>query len=507
MNPATPSHLSATPPPADSLNTVVNAAGLAARHAQPGWAATKLSARLEILARTRALIATHAENLATASAFARQRPVAESLTAEVVPLADACRFIERAAPRLLAPRQLGRRGRPLWLSGVRTEIHRDPLGVVLIIAPANYPLFLPGVQILQALAAGNAVLIKPGHHGTAAAQTFVNLLHHASLDHRLAQILPESTAAAQLAIAAGVAKVFLTGSATTGAAVLAQLAPRLIPATMELSGCDAVFVRADADLDLVTRALSFGLALNQGATCIAPRRIFVHHSVATELEGRLAAITDAPPETLELSPALNQHLSDALAQGGHLIRGQLLSDNACLPPLIIAGASTSMRLLHEDVFAPVMSLVTVADDHEAVAMANDCPYALGATIFSRDETAARTLASRINAGMVIINDLIVPSADPRVPFGGRARSGFGVTRGAEGLLEMTTPKVIAVRRSKFLPHLDPASEQDADLFKNFLLLVHGHGLALRWQALKTIVRLARIRRRQPSPRNPHSNTP
>ncbi|MFN3407667.1 MAG: aldehyde dehydrogenase family protein [Limisphaerales bacterium] len=485
--------------PAESVDSLVATARQAALLAQTGWAATPVRDRVAILRRARRLIASHAEQLAEASAAARRRPVLESLTAEVIPLAEACRFLERNAERLLAPGRLGRRGRPLWLNGTVTEIHREPLGVVLIIAPSNYPLFLPGVQLLQALAAGNAVLLKPGANGTAAAQTLVNLLHHAGLDHRLAQVLPESPRAAQSAIAAGVAKVFLTGSATTGAAVYAELAPRLIPATMELSGCDAVLVRADADLDLTARALRFGLELNNGATCIAPRRVFVHRAVASQLEGRLAALPGAAAP-LELALHVRRHIDDALAQGAHLIQGRLLSDQACLPPLVIAGASTSMRLLHEDIFAPVMSLVTAEDDHEAVAMANDCPYALGATIFSADETAARELAARLNAGLVIINDLIVPSADPRVPFGGRGRSGFGVTRGADGLLEMTAPKVVTVRRSRFLPHLDAPGANDAELFRQFLVLQHGTGLKARWQALKTILRLARARRQNSSNR-------
>lgn len=493
----------APPRSAEAISTVAfgQSAARSAAVAQRAWAITTMQQRRALLRTFRSLLAEHSDRLARASADSRQRPIAETLTAEVIPLADACKFLERQSEKILAPRKLGRRGRPLWLNGVQAEIRREPLGVVLIIAPSNYPLFIPGIQVLQALAAGNAVLLKPGVHGTTAALALADLLHHVGLDHHLMQVLPESPDAARGAFAGGVAKVFLTGSANTGAAVLAELAPRLIPATMELSGCDAVFVRADADLDLAICALTFGLRLNNGATCIAPRRIFVHRSIATEFEGRLAAAfqSDAAGITLlELSPQLRRTLDDALAQGAHLLNGKLLPSGNCVAPLLVAGASTSMRLLHEDVFAPVMSLVTVTDDHEAVEMARQCPYALGAAIFSRDETAARELAQRIHAGLVIINDLIVPSADPRIPFGGRARSGFGVTRGAEGLLEMTVPKVVSVRRSKFLPHLDKPSLNDSELFKNFLLLAHGRGFAKRFAALKNVLRLGLSRRHPPA---------
>ncbi|MEY4384796.1 MAG: hypothetical protein RLY20_79 [Verrucomicrobiota bacterium] len=475
-----------------SRKSQASAAAKTAGNSQRLWAATSFKRRIELLRNFRNLLADHGARLASASAEPRNRPVSESMTAEVIPLADACKFLERQAAKLLSPRRLGRSGRPFWLNAVTTEVRREPLGVVLVVAPSNYPLFIPGVQVLQALVAGNAVLIKPGCHGTRAAQALAELLHHAGFDHSLAQVLPESIEAIHGALDGGVAKVFLTGSAATGAAVQAELAPRLIPSTMELSGCDAVFVCADADLDLAVRALCFGLRLNNGATCIAPRRIFVHQSVATEFEGRLARAlqaesTDCAP--LALKPELQAVLNDALSQGAHLLSGKLLNSGDCIPPLVVAGASTSMRLLHEDVFAPIMSLVTVSDDLESLELARHCPYALATTIFTRDDVLAEYMIQRIHAGLIVVNDMIVPSADPRIPFGGRGRSGFGVTRGAEGLLEMTAPKVISVRRGKVLRHLEATESDDAVLFSNYLLAVHGRGWAKRFNALKAIWRL------------------
>lgn len=143
----------------------IPAALSAARVAQTRWADTPLTERLDRVRELRHLIADHASTLAEASASARQRPALESLTAEVLPLAEACRFLERHAASILAKRSLGRRELPLWLAGVRREIHREPLGVVLIIGPGNYPLLLPGVQLIQSLVAGNAVLLKPGVGG------------------------------------------------------------------------------------------------------------------------------------------------------------------------------------------------------------------------------------------------------------------------------------------------------------------------------------------------------
>ncbi len=246
----------------------------AARQAQARWARSPLAQRIGLVRKLRGLIAENAGQLAEASASARFRPMLESLTAEVLPLAEACRFLEREAGKLLKPLRLGKRGLPLWLAGVCSEIQREPFGVVLIIGPGNYPLLLPGVQLIQALVAGNAVWLKPGVGGTDAARALCDLIARAGFDPQLVALLPESPEAAREAIAARPDKVLFTGSAATGEKILAQLAPHLIPATMELSGCDAVILRADADLDLAVKALVFGLRLNNGATCMSPKPCF-----------------------------------------------------------------------------------------------------------------------------------------------------------------------------------------------------------------------------------------
>ncbi len=481
---------------AGSTGAIVNAAMSSARLAQVCWKNTPLPERLDRIRELRGLIAEHAYLLAGASASARRRPALEALSAEVLPLAEACRFLEREAKTILAPRRLGLRGLPLWLAGVRSEIHHEPLGVILIIGPGNYPLLLPGVQLIQALVAGNAVLLKPGAGGSPAARALIEIIHRAGFDSRLVALLPESTEAARAAIEAHPDKVLFTGSATTGENILAQLAPRLIPATMELSGCDAVIVRPDADLELTVKALKFGLTLNNGATCMAPRRVFVHRTIATELEGRLARsfpggapVSDPACSSLpiragaEAGATIRVLLSESLARGAHFVAGGITADGAVQLPAILAGVDVEARLLREDIFAPVLALVIVRDDTEAVTRANDCPYALGASIFSGDESTARAIARSLNSGVVSINDLIIPTADARLPLSGRRRSGFGVTRGAEGLLELTAPKVLTVSRARFRPTLEPPRPQDQEMFECYLQLTHGRGLGQRARAL------------------------
>jgi acyl-CoA reductase-like NAD-dependent aldehyde dehydrogenase len=363
----------------------------------------------------RHLIAKHAMVLAKASASARFRPALESLTAEVLPLAEACRFLEREAKALLAPRRLGRRGLPLWLSGVDSEVHREPLGVVLIIGPGNYPLLLPGVQMLQALVAGNAVLLKPGKGGSAVARAFCDLILQAGFDPTLVTLFSESTDDARAAIAARPDKILFTGSTVVGERILQQLAPQFIPATMELSGCDAVIIRADADLDLAVKALVFGLTLNGGATCMAPKRVFVSATLCAQLESRLKRAFESTSAALVTNHKLSALLNGALADGAHIIAGGIRADGNVETPIVLAGVSPRSRLLQADVFAPVLAIVAVADDREAIQCANDCPFALTASIFSGDVSAAHRMALDIKGGVITINDLILPTADPRVP--------------------------------------------------------------------------------------------
>jgi acyl-CoA reductase-like NAD-dependent aldehyde dehydrogenase len=397
------------------------------RNAQSLWARQSVRERLRIIRRLRQLIAEKAHLLAGATAAVSDRPLSEKLVSEVLPLADACKWLERNAAAILAPRRFGRRGRPFWLAGSTFQIQRAPLGVVLIIGPQNYPLFLPIVQSLHALAAGNAALIKPAPDTRFIISAFCRLAEQAGIDRSLLVALPENERTVDRALRAGVENVVFTGSSANGRAILAKLAFTNTPAIMELSGQDAVVVLADADLDLVIPALQFGKRLNDGETCIAPKRIIVEEPVANEFVTRIS------------STALRN-----------------------IPIQRVRDADAALRAVDEDEFG------------------------LGASIFSRDIRKARHFAGLIKTGFVTINDLIVPTADPRMPFGGIKSSGFGVTRGEEGLLAMTFPHVVFLRRGKQRRHYEEPSESDASIFTAAIQLFHGNA-RLRATALKRLL--------------------
>ena len=463
-----------------------------ARAAQQLWARKPLARRLAILRRARHCIAATGVELAQTVPFERpgalHRSVADTLVSEVLPLAEACRFLEREARWILAPQRLSDHTRPFWLRRVTAETTREPLGVVLILAPANYPLFLPGVQALQALAAGNAVLWKPAPDGAAAARALCEILGGCGLDAALLQVLPASLQAGIEAMAAGVDKVFLTGSAATGSAVLGRLVDRPTPAVVELSGCDAVFVLPGAPVERVAAALAFGLRLNGSATCMAPRRLFLVGEHPELIPAMLDRFGSLPAVMLPARTQLQlaDLLDDARRRGGEV---WLQGDFEAMQYAVVTNATPGMLVTQTDVFAPLLSVLQVSDTATAIDMHGLCPFALTASIFG-PEKDAHALAAQLPVGTVLVNDLIVATADPRLSFGGRKASGFGVTRGREGLLEMTVLKTVLTQRSRDMRAYRPTTPAHQPFFAAYLQAVHGGGWRARWQGLRKFLQAA-----------------
>jgi acyl-CoA reductase-like NAD-dependent aldehyde dehydrogenase len=456
---------------------------------QAEWADTSIERRLEIIKAARHRMASMTAEFAAAISPRLSRNSADTLVAELLPLLAAAKFLEQRAPNILQAKRLGRRGLPFWLAGVDSEIHRVPIGKILIIAPSNYPLLLPGVQALQALTAGNAVVWKPGQGGSRPAHLFAEAMYAAGLPRQLLRITDESVEAVDQEITTGVDKVFLTGSAHTGRALLTKLAATLTPCVLELSGCDALIVLPSADLTSVAKALAFGMRLNGSATCMAPRRVLLvdanpprQQLFATALQNAFREIPTAtiPHNTLQ---ELNSLLSQAQRAGATVIGDQPVIE---MKPLILLNVTPTMEIAQADIFAPIVMLINVAGEQGTLSAQEACPYALTASIFG-DEHEARKLARKLTVGTVLINDVIVPTADPRIPFAGRRNSGFGATRGAEGLFEMTAVKTIAVRKGSSTRHFDATTNEHESLFNGVIQSTHASGLKTRLRGLHQMI--------------------
>lgn len=443
------------------------------------WSAMPAKHRCAVIGSAAREIAEDADQLVRLCRSDQRTDDLETITAELLPLCAALRFLRRSGPRLLRPRRLGIAGRPVWLWGVRQTVERIPLGSLLVLGTWNYPVLLPGVQAAQGLAAGNRVLLKPSPGTEAVTRSLVDCFHRAGVPRSALVQLESDPRAAVDAIDSGVDLVVLTGSAATGRQVLARAAPALTPAIMELSGCDALIALASADPERVAAAIAFGLCLNGGATCIGPRRLIGPPAIVNQVLDRLRPrLAELPEQTVHPAAraAAAAAIAEALRSGATPVARpcdiQQLRQSGRMFPLVLDGVSPASPVASEDLFAPVLSAFPVESPDQAVELVNGCRYRLAASVFGQ-AADARRIANRLSVGSVTINDLVVPTADPRVPFGGRGESGFGVTRGGEGLLAMTAIRVTAERRGSFLPHLSARKESDAERMLGFLQCGHG----------------------------------
>jgi len=430
------------------------------RAAQPAWAARAVSDRLRVVREFRYLLVERADALTAAVAADIDRPPAEVVASELLPTASACKFLWQTAARALRPRRIG--WRPLWLMGCRDTVHRRPHGVVGLIGTWNYPVFLNAVPILHALTAGNGVAWKPSELAPQTAEVLATLFRAAGVPDDVLVRLPATREAGPELVEADIDFLHFTGSDTVGRKLATRLGERLIPSALELSGCDAVYVLKDANVPLAARAAWYGATLNRGQTCIASRRAFVHRSVYDQFVDVLKPLVEAEPPMKLVTPGQVEKARHLLADS----EAPILSGAACavgpraLTPSVVLDPPANAPINTAAMFAPLLAVIPFDDLDAAVLADHRCPFGLAAAAFTADPAAADALAARLPVGMVTVNDVIAPTAHPETPFGGRRASGWGVTQGTDGLLQMTVPQVVTHRKGTFRPHVESALTAD-----------------------------------------------
>jgi succinate-semialdehyde dehydrogenase/glutarate-semialdehyde dehydrogenase len=347
------------------------------------------------------------------------------------------------------------------LTGARVFLR--PVGVVGIIAPWNYPLAMVISEALPALLAGNAVVVKPDPQTTLTALWVAELLDACGLPDDLFLVVA-GAAAAGCALIDAVDHIVFTGSTATGRVVAAQAGTRLIGATLELGGKNAMFVAADADVPAAARGAVRACFANAGQLCVSMERLLVHESVAEEFTGLFVAGTRA----LRMGPGLDYssdigslisqqhlarvsgHVDDALARGARALTGGVHRGDIgpyFYAPTILADMPGDALAAREETFGPVVSLRTVATEDEAVAVINDSPYGLNASVWSRDQRRAQFIAGRLRAGTVGINDGYVAAfGSVAAPLGGFGDSGVGRRHGREIVAALSEPQSIVTQR-------------------------------------------------------------
>lgn len=437
-----------------------------ARAAQPAWARTPVRERCRLLARAKELLVERIDQMATTIHQETGKPRREAVYVDLATALDAADLYVRFAPRMLAPHRI--KMRPRW-SFVDSQIEYQPFGVVAVVSPWNYPLGIPLPEVFPALAAGNACVVKPSEHTPLTMLQAQKIFLDAGLPAGLLEVVVGDGAVGAALLQASVDRVVFTGSVATGRKVAALCAERFIPVTLELGGSDPMIVRADADPALAAQGALWGRFVNSGQTCCAVKRLFVHQEVAgpflEELVSRTAKLKvgiDTSHE-VDMGPlisdpqraALESQLADAVSRGAKVETG---GARPALPgfffqPTILTGAPADARVFTEETFGPLLPVVVVKDDEEALARANDTRMGLTASVWSKDVQRARELAARIEAGTVIVNNNLYTFGVSETPWGGFKESGLGRTHGAEGLLDMCRAKHVNVDR--WLPKRKP----------------------------------------------------
>ncbi|VTR91809.1 succinate-semialdehyde dehydrogenase : Aldehyde dehydrogenase OS=Bacillus simplex GN=BN1180_01740 PE=4 SV=1: Aldedh: Aldedh [Gemmata massiliana] len=517
-----------------------------ARRAQESWTKRSVRDRLRLVRNLRALIVERVADISAAIHADIARPAIEIIGSEILPCTSALKFLEKRAARILAPRRVSGWDCPVWLMGNRDTIHYRPWGVVGIIGTWNYPVHLNVGQIAFALVAGNAVLWKPSENTPRTTKVIHQLFNDAGFSPDLLQTLPHTREAGPQLTETDVDYMVFTGSDTVGRKLATRLGERLIPSTLELSGCDAMFVFADADIEMAAKGVWFGLTLNHGQTCVAVRRVFVQRAKYDALVAALKPLVErAAPMSLVMESQHTQAsrlIQDAVKRGASVLGepnsteepnpltpfpkkeggtepSSALSPSPCsgprealltgpeskgggvgegLKPTLLLHTPADAAICREACFAPVAAVIPFDTAEDALAIANQSPFGLSASVFSADVAVAQEFAARVPSGSVVINDVLAPTAHPATPFGGRGASGWGVTQGPEGLLAMTVPQVVTVHKGTFRPHLDDAVNPDPatiDLLHGLIRLTHARRLRERLGGLWQMVRGIRKKRK------------
>ncbi len=429
----------------------------AARAAQPAWAAAGVGERIGTLRRFQELL--HARKSQVARLISREagKPYVEALLTEVLVALDTARFCIHAARSFLQPESVPH-GNPV-LKAKSGKLVRQPYGVIGIISPWNYPFATPAGETLAALVTGNAVLLKPSEFTPLVALELKSLLKQAGVPDGVFQVLFGDGGTGSQLVASKIDKLIFTGSVSTGKRVAEMAASRLLEVVLELGGKDPMLVLDDADVEVASSAAVWGAFVNAGQACLSVERCYVHRTLyeafvakCVEKASKLRVGNGLDPE-IDVGPmihhrqmsAVRAHVEDAVSRGARAVVGGValpkLGANF-FAPTILTDVDHSMRVMREETFGPVLPIMPFDSDEEAVRLANDSEFGLAASIWTRNRARGRALANRIQAGTVMINDVVSCFGMSEAPHGGVKESGIGRTHGWLGLEEMVRVKLV-----------------------------------------------------------------
>ncbi|RMF53912.1 MAG: aldehyde dehydrogenase family protein [Chloroflexota bacterium] len=446
--------------PLDALPEIV----ARARQAQKAWFEAGLAFRLEVMRRWQDALRRNFDRIVGMVVAEQGRPPFEALT-EFLTAIELIAYYRRSAPRALAPKR----------HFVLLDPHhqhwtvRQPYGVVLSITPWNFPIILTITPMVAALLTGNAVIWKPSEYSTQVAELIAQTLRESGIPEGVFHLVHGAGEVGAALIAQQPDKICFTGSTATGRKIAAAAGERLIPVTLELGAKDAALVLEDADLERTAHGIIWGALFNAGQACLSIERVYVMRAVAEPLMQTMAAAIEkfvavgageAPQVSMGVLTTqaqleiVDRQVREALAQGARLICGGKILEGhngRAYAPTIITDVTPEMRLMREETFGPIIAVVPIDRPEEGVQAINALSYGLTCSVWTRNRARGLALLEQVEVGHASLNDHIITASVPQAPWGGVKNSGYGRSRGVEGLYDMTYAKVYSAERFAPLP--------------------------------------------------------
>jgi len=424
-----------------------------AQAASERWSVLSFRKRLIVLGDWASLLTREIDNAAELIHRETGKPLSDAKL-EVAISIEHISWAAKFAPKVLSPQN---RPSGLLMFNMASQVQRVPFGVVGVIGPWNYPMFTPMGSIAYALAAGNTVVFKPSEYtpaiGAWLGETFSRIAP-------FADILTVVTGTPETGIAlteSAVGKISFTGSTRTAKKVAATCAERMTPVVLECGGKDPVLVDRDADIKKAAEVTLWHAMANAGQSCIGAERVYVHQEVADQFTRAIVEMASqikagyedganyGPATMPSQLKVIKAHIDDAVKRGGVFLLGDKNSvKDGYVQPVILCNVPEESKAMTEETFGPTLVINTVRHMDEAIDLANNTSYGLGAAVWSKKN--GKKIASLLNCGMVSINSAFSFAAIGSVPFGGVKDSGYGRIHGAEGLLEFTFPRTVVKTR-------------------------------------------------------------
>lgn len=428
-----------------------------ARKAQQAWGVLPVEERCTRLLRFRDALVDRADEVVDVVSRECGKPRTDALN-ELVIAVDHLTYYCKNAPRILADRELGLH----LFKHKKSVVQYLPRGVIGIISPWNFPFVIPMPDVFAALVTGSAVVVKPSEVTPLTIQKAKEIFDATGLPEDLFGVVHGYGDVGQALIESGIQKLVFTGGVETGRRVAAACGANLVPVVMELGGKAPLVACADCDVERTANAIVYGGFLNLGQVCISVERVYAHEAVYDQLVERVRERTeklrqgDPTTDPIDVGAIIfpkqievaERHIQDAIEKGARLVTGgkRRPGPGQFFEPTVLADCNHTMSVMKEEIFGPIVPMMKVSSEDEAVRLANDSHLGLNAYVFTKDREKGKRLAQRIQAGSVVVNDVLSNYAVAEAPFGGMKQSGFGRVHGDDALRDMAEVRHVFMGR-------------------------------------------------------------